>query len=214
MPQWRETLLSHGIYNNRMRASMHLFEQILRPRKGDTIYITEQCSPLYAWLKKKYPNTIGSEYLDLKVALGSLDERGIRNESLTALSFPDQSMQFVLSFDCFEHFADYKAGLSECARVIAPGGSLLITVPFRRDSATNIVRAKDRDGGTIDYLLPPEYHGDPLRAGGCLCYYHFGWELLDDMWAAGFRDPQACLYWSREFGYLGSEQILFCAHKP
>jgi hypothetical protein len=213
MPNWRETLLSHGLYSNRMRASMHLFEEILRPRREDPIYITEQCSPLYAWLTKKYPNTIGSEYLGAKIDPGSINEHGVRNESLTALSFPDESMQFILSLDCFEHFADYKAGLRECAGVLKPGGSLLITVPFRRDSAQNIVRAKDREDGTVKHLLPPEYHGDPLRKEGCLCYYHFGWELVDDMLEAGFRDPRACLYWSREFGYLGIEQILFYADK-
>lgn len=210
---WRESLVSDGIYNNRMRASMHLFEQILRPRKEDPIYVSEQRSPLYAWLKKKYPNTIGSEYLGARMPPGSIDEHGVRNESLTALSFPDESMQFVLSFECFEHFANYKAGLRECARVLKRGGSLLITVPFRRDLAHHIVRAKDREDGTVEHLLPPEYHGDPLSKEGCLCYYHFGWELLDDMWAAGFCDPRACLYWSREFGYLGIEQVLFLANK-
>jgi SAM-dependent methyltransferase len=213
VPHWRESLISEGIYTSRMRASMHLFEQILRPRREDPIYITEQCSPLYAWLKKKYPNTVGSEYLGAKIDPGSIDEHGIRNESLTALSFPDESMQFILSFECFEHFADYKAGLRECARVLKPGGSLLLTVPFRLDSAHNIVRAKDREDGTVEHLLPPEYHGDPLKREGCLCYYHFGWELLDDMRAVGFRDPRASLYWSREFGYLGMEQILFHADK-
>ena len=161
---------------------------------------------------KKYLTHRG-EYLGAKIDPGSINEHGVRNESLTALSFPDESMQFILSLDCFEHFADYKAGLRECAGVLKPGGSLLITVPFRRDSAQNIVRAKDREDGTVEHLLPPEYHGDPLRKEGCLCYYHFGWELLDDMLEAGFRDPRACLYWSREFGYLGIEQILFYADK-
>ena len=213
LPNWRESLFSEGIYNSRMRASMHIFEEILRPRKQDPIYITEYYAPLYAWLKKKYPNTIGSEYLGPGIAPGSVDEHGVRNESLSALSFPDESMQFVLSFECFEHFADYKAGLRECARVLKPGGSLLMTVPFRLDSAQNIVRARDREDGTVEHLLPPEYHGDPVRKEGCLCYYHFGWELLDDMWAAGFRNPRACLYWSREFGYLGIEQVLFMANK-
>lgn len=213
IPNWRETLLSDGIYNNRMRASMHLFEQLFRPRKEDSIYITEYYAPLYAWLKNKYANTIGSEYLGPTKAPGSIGEDGVRNESLTALSFPSESMQFILSFDCFEHFADYKAGLRECARVLKPGGGLLISVPFRRDSAQNIVRAKNRADGTIEYLLPAEYHGDPLNSEGCLCYYHFGWELLDDMRAANLHNARACLYWSREFGYLGTEQILFQADK-
>jgi len=213
VPRWRETLLSEGVYNNRMRASMHLFEEILRPRRNDPIYITEQHGPVYPWLKKRYPNTIGSEYLSPKVAPGSVNSQGIRSESLTALTFPNESMQFILSFECFEHFSNYRTGLRECARVLKDGGSLLITVPFRRDSAKNIVRAKESEDGTIEHLLPPEYHGDPLRKEGCLCYYHFGWELLDDMREAGFRDPRACLYWSREFGYLGIEQILFQADK-
>jgi SAM-dependent methyltransferase len=212
-PNWRETLLSHGIYNNRMRASMHLFEHMLRPRKDDAIFITEWHAPLYEWLKRRYRNAIGSEFFGADVSPGSINEHGVRHESLTALSFPNRSLQFVLSFDCFEHFADYKMGLRECARVLKDGGSLLITVPFRRDAAKNIIRAKERDDGTIEHLLPAEYHGDPLRKEGCLCYYHFGWELLDDMRAAGFRDPRACLYWSREFGYLGTEQILFIAAK-
>jgi SAM-dependent methyltransferase len=164
-------------------------------------------------VKQKYPNTVGSEYLGADFPAGTVDKEGIRHESLTALSFPDESMQFILSFDCFEHFSDYKAGLRECARVLKDGGSLLITVPFRRDSAKNVIRAREREDGTIEHLLPAEYHGDPLRKEGCLCYYHFGWELLDDMKAAGLRDPRACLYWSREFGYLGTEQILFHADK-
>jgi SAM-dependent methyltransferase len=213
-PNWRETLLSDGVYNNRMRASMHLFEEVLRPRKDDPIYVTEQCAPLYGWLKQRYTNTIGSEYLGAGITPGSVDEHGVRNESLIALSFPNESMQFVLSFDCFEHFSDYKSGLRECFRVLKDGGSLFITVPFRRDSTQNIVRARDREDGCVEHLLPPEYHGDPLRKEGCLCYYHFGWELLDDMWVAGFRDPRACFYWSREFGYLGIEQVLFYAVKP
>jgi Methyltransferase domain len=213
VPHWRETLVSDGLYNNRMRASIHLFEKLLRPRHDDRIYLTEQYSPVYRWLKERYPNTTGSEYLGAHIAHGSLNKDGVRNESLTALTFPDRSMRFVLSFDCFEHFADYESGLRECARVLEPGGGLMITVPFRRDCGLNLIRARDKDDGTVEHLLPAEYHGDPLNPAGCLCYSHFGWELLGDMESAGFREPRACLYWSREFGYLGIEQILFLADK-
>jgi len=65
----------------------------------------------------------------------------------------------------------------------------------------------------VSHVLPPEYHGDPLQSGGCLSFYQFGWELLDELKAMGFKDATALLYWSRELGYLGGEQILFTATK-
>jgi hypothetical protein len=34
-----------------------------------------------------------------RVPYGSLDERGIRNESITRLSFDNDSLDFILSFD-------------------------------------------------------------------------------------------------------------------
>ena len=51
--------------------------------------------------------------------------------------------------------------------------------------------------GTISHLLPPEYHADPL------CFYHFGWDLLDALRSLGFRDTLALIYWTGELGYLG-----------
>jgi hypothetical protein len=36
---------------------------------------------------------------------------------------------------------------------------------------------------------------------------------LDELRDAGFVEANALLYWSRELGYLGGEQILFKARK-
>jgi hypothetical protein len=66
----------------------------------------------------------------------------------------------------------------------------------------------------VKHLLPPEYHGDPLSSNGCLCFYHFGWEILDELNTIGFKDANALLYWSQDYGYLGEEQIIFTATKP
>jgi hypothetical protein len=63
-------------------------------------------------------------------------------------------------------------------------------------------------------LLPPEYHGDPINSAGCLCFYHFGWDILSSLRAAGFGKAEALLYWSSDFGYLGNaDQIIFLARK-
>jgi SAM-dependent methyltransferase len=195
---------------NRLRASVWLFEVECRPRRGSAIYLTEQVTQLYAVLAHRYPGLQGSEYLGPGVALGEV-AGNVRNESLTALTFASGSFSYLLSFECFEHIPDYGQAFRECARVLRPGGRMVFSVPFLRDAETTLVRAKIGPGGEIEHILEPEYHGDPLSNAGCLCYQHFGWDILDSLREAGFSRAWACVYWSQRFAYLGGEQIQFVA---
>jgi SAM-dependent methyltransferase len=200
--------------NNRLRACLHLLDVELGIYDGDNIYITEQVTPMYQILSNFYPNLIGSEYLDDNVPLGASNQSGIRNEDLTRLTFSDASFDVVMSFDCFEHIHQYRTAFAEISRVLRDGGRLFWTVPFVRNSATNIVRARIDTNGMIEHLLEPEYHGDPLNPEGkCLCFTHFGWQMLKEVEEAGFEDAYAVLVWSDIFGYLGGEQIFFFASK-
>jgi hypothetical protein len=99
-------------------------------------------------------------------------------------------------------------------RVLKPGGWLFFSVPFATHQDAHVVRARIKENGKIEHLMEPEYHSDPLGDAGCLCFYHFGWDLLDELRAIGFTDASAQLFWSREFGYLGGEQMLLLARKP
>jgi SAM-dependent methyltransferase len=214
-PNWREHLSCPGCgLNNRMRAAIHILEQAYRPRQTSRLYATEQTTPLFRALRARYPRLIGSEYLGSALPFGTTNAKGIRNESITHLRFPSSAFDHILSFDVLEHVPDYLKGFSECFRCLKPGGTLLFSVPFTGEP-DNLVRAQVNANGTISHLLPPEYHGDPLNAQGCLCFYHFGWELLDSLRGIGFRDVFAFRYWSREFGYLGNgEQLMFTAQRP
>jgi len=214
MPNWREHLRCPGCsLNNRMRAAIHIFEQECAADESSFIYITEHCTPLFQAMRARYPNLMGSEYLGDLLPFGTMDARGIRNESITKLTFSTNIFDHILSFDVFEHVPDYMKGFAECFRCLKPGGSLLFTVPFTGKPDT-LVRARKNADGTIFHLLPPEYHGDPLSTKGCLCFYHFGWDLLERLRSLGFRDTRALIYWSREFGYLGNgAQIIFKAQK-
>jgi SAM-dependent methyltransferase len=211
---WREHMVCPlcGL-SNRMRASIHLFEQILQPSKQSRIYILEQTTPLYDWFIKNYSYVVGSEYLGKTIPPGGMNAKGIRNESITELSFPDNKFDFILSFDVFEHVPNFQKAFSECYRVLKQNGRLFFTVPFEVNSKENIIRAVKNDNNKIEYLLPPEYHGDPLSPEGCLAFYCFGWEMLEQLKVAGFTHANAHLYWSQEFGYLGGEQIVFVAEK-
>jgi ubiquinone/menaquinone biosynthesis C-methylase UbiE len=46
------------------------------------------------------------------------------------LPYPDSSFDFVVSTTSFDHWSDQQAGLRECARVLVPGGRLVLVDRF------------------------------------------------------------------------------------
>lgn len=213
IPNWRESLSCDCGLNNRLRASIQLFDRCCAPRKTDRIYITEQTTPMYRWLVDRYTQVTGSEYLGDRIPCGAVSSDGIRNESLTHLSFPAAYFDHIITFDVLEHIPDVAKALRECYRCLKPGGHLLLSVPFVVAAEHTLVRARIDATGAVEHLHAPEYHGDPLSSDGCLCFYHFGWDLLEQLRAVGFTRAQVLVYWSRELGYLGGDQLQLLAAK-
>ena len=142
IPNWRERLVCPRCYlNNRMRATVHIFNQEFQPDLGSNIYITEQTTDLYKWFVRSFKNVSGSEYLGDPVGYGINNREGIKNEDLTNLSFDNETFDFILSFDVLEHIPNYRKALLECSRCLKPGGILFFSVPFAINARENIVRA-------------------------------------------------------------------------
>ena len=173
-------------------------------KPGDSRPPCQEITPLYRWVKRRFPDAVGSEYLRDGTQRGGSSRHGICHEDLTALSFADESFDVVIALEVMEHIPDFRRAFSECARVLKPRGKMLLSVPFHQ-GPDHRLRARVRDDGTIEHLLPPEYHGDPLDPRGCLCFHHFGWDVIDFLKAAGFRQTTAYSIWSRELGYLAGE---------
>lgn len=211
---WRESLICPETQlSNRLRRSYDVFLQEACPYNDDDIYITEQVTSFYKFLATRYPNLQGSEYLADKCAFGDKID-GVRNETMSDLSFADNSFDHVLSFECLEHIPNFIEPLQETYRVLRKGGKFIFTVPFLNNVYPNLIRATINETGDIEHILPPEYHGDPLDDEGILCFTHFGWELLDILREdIGFSDAYAVLAWSSAFGYLGRVSIVFVAVK-
>jgi SAM-dependent methyltransferase len=111
---------------------------------------------------------------------------GVRSEDVQDLTFPDGSFDFVTSTEVFEHVPDDGAGMREVARVLRPGGAFVFTVPLYPVEETR-ERARVR-AGRVEHLLPPEYHGDPVRGdGGVLVFREYGRDILRRFADTGLR---------------------------
>lgn len=215
VPNWRERVVCPECgLNNRMRAILHFLTSTIGAGRESSIYITEQATHLYQAFEARFDGTVGSEFLRDGTPRGECNALGIRNEDATALTFPDERFDCIVTADVLEHIPEYQRALAEFHRCLKPGGHLLVSVPFVLESEETIVRARINESGEVEHLLPPEYHGDPLDAGGVLCFYHFGWDFIEKLRNAGFRDCALQLYWSDRFGYLGSGQFIISARKP
>jgi hypothetical protein len=60
-----------------------LLAQVVAPSKKSRIYATEQSTPLYRYLQKRFSKLEGSEYLEDATGLGQTNSAGLPNEDLT-----------------------------------------------------------------------------------------------------------------------------------
>jgi SAM-dependent methyltransferase len=210
---WRESLVCRGCgLPNRIRLTIQFLQCLVGDVSGLDVYVSEQVTPTAQALRRLSKGVVCSEYLGSNVPPGSVNAAGIRHEDLTRLSFTSSLFDAAVSCDVLEHIPDYRQALAEFHRVLKDGGVIVVSVPFGCGTQDNVVRAIVREDGSIHHLLPAEFHGDPVNPDlGSLCYYHFGWELLEDFKAAGFRDAWVELFWSSDYGYIGSEQPLLVA---
>jgi hypothetical protein len=198
-PNFRERLHCPGCsLNSRQRMMTQLVAALGQP----PYYLYELVTAFAAWAGRSLPAVTGSEYLGPGVEGGAV-VGGLRHEDALDLSFADASFGTIVSNDVFEHVADIDATLSECVRVLRPGGTLLLSIPFHPDADTTVQRAELRDGEPV-FLAEPRYHGNPMdQEKGSLVFYDYGWDVVERLRDAGFSRAGVVAYWSAYHGYLG-----------
>lgn len=88
---------------------------------------------------------------------------------MMALPFESLSFDVVCHSDTLEHIPDPVAGLSECYRILKPGGLLAFTVPMIVDRLTrsrhNLPSSYhgNSEGGREDFLVHTEYGSDAWK---------------------------------------------------
>ena len=185
-PNLREGLLCECGAKNRDRLMMLAIQR--RVRGNDRIVVFGSTGRLAEWSRKAHSDTIFCEYFGAAHASGArlqTDSGPVFNQNLCETTFADGSVDLLVHCDVLEHIPDVARAAQECARVLAPGGRLIFTMPFFQALDATIVRARVDAQGKVEHLLPPEIHGDPIQPEGALAYYNFGWDVLQYFRSAG-----------------------------
>jgi SAM-dependent methyltransferase len=121
---------------------------------------------------------------------------------LPFLGLPRTLAHFTVSQDYIQCVPPLNVALAEICDVLVSGGRFIFTVPFYYNEPNTELMPKE----ALAFAA-----GTPLEFRGQT--HKFGWDLLDRLKQAGFRDAVAYLYWSEELGYLGSMNFIFRAIK-
>jgi len=151
-------------------------------RDGIRVLSASVKDPYYRLLHN-HPKFVFSDLVS-GIPLGSRIGEQAFCQDLQALTFDSEYFDAVITEDVLEHVRDANRALREIHRVLKFGGLHVFTVPFNFDQQT-IVRV-DTSGPEDELLMPPEYHGDPLR-GNILAYRTFGLDMFDLLTETGFE---------------------------
>lgn len=144
---------------------------------------TDAYSPISKLLRENEGYTISSFRSDREFGL-LLGNRHY-NVDLQKMPFTDGCFDIVMTSDVMEHVRNVGQAHSEIARVLAPGGTYLFTVPYDESCETHHILV-DTSGPNDVFLVPPQYHGDPIT-GGILAYRVFGRGIFRDLDMIGLK---------------------------
>lgn len=207
-PNLRETIEADGL-NSRQRAELLILRRLIKagelpPLETLRLYVSEAVTPFAKFLQAWVPRIRCSEYLPEPDhwLRGKVPNRDIRR-----IGLPPAALQCVICNEVLEHVEELDKALTGLAEVLNLGGYLLATVPFAYGRYEHVIKARWRgEGEEPELLSEPEWHSDPVHPErGSLVYQIPGWQLLDQLRAAGFRDAALHAVSSTTYGVLGQE---------
>ena len=129
------------------------------------------------FLKESCPTYSTSQYLP-GCEFGTTDTvTGFRSENLEALTFDDHTFDLFITQDVMEHIFNPLKACKEIARVLKPGGAHIFSVPIMNKSLPTQRWAALKADGSVDFIMPAEYHGNPVDDKGSLVTMHYGYDL-------------------------------------
>lgn len=203
----RETISHQGVIS-RQRAVLLVMRQLIEQGELPAweklrCYMSEAVTPFAERLAREIPRLRCSEYMPEPDhwLRGQVPHRDLRR-----IGLPPATFHAVICNEVLEHVEELVPSLAGMAEVLSLGGYLIATVPFLYGQQEHLVKAIWRgEGQEPEVIGEPDYHGNPVEEAGSLVYRYPGWQLLNDLREAGFRDTTIHLISSTAYGVLGEE---------
>jgi Methyltransferase domain len=181
----------------RNRALVRALERFIPDWENKTLHESSPGGPLSDFLKKHSKDYSASYYYE-DVPRGDY-RNGFRSEDISALTFPDNSIDVFITSDVFEHVIEPAKGFSEIARVLKPGGYHIFTMPWYPKLKTTVPRAR-LENNQIVYLEEPMYHGNPISEKGSLVTNDWGLDFCSFIYNHGGLETTIYLEKDKHFG--------------
>jgi SAM-dependent methyltransferase len=161
---------------NNMDRTRSLEEILCSRYKNKKILLLENnsyfASILIFLCNKNGIDLVTSEYFGGNYKSGEICN-GVLNVDIQNTHFPESYFDLIIHSDVLEHVPDAILAEKEQARILAPNGHIVFTVPFNISESSDIIYAKIFSGN-IQYLKSPIYHEDPISLDGkCLVFRIF-----------------------------------------
>ncbi len=160
-------------------------------------------------LAREAPGYSSSQFLPGK-PLGEV-HGGLRNEDLRKLTFAGGSFDLFLTMDVLEHVPEPDLAFAEIGRVLKPGGLHIFTVPWHDAPTRDRVRLAE--DGSMQHLLPAEYHGNPVDPKGALVVTDWGSDMLERIRAASGMSTDRYSFHDASRGLSGAFLDVFVSRR-
>lgn len=166
--------------------------------ENKVVYELSSRGALFRYLNRHAGELCFSEFYE-SVSPGAFYQ-GIQCQDVQKLTYTSNSFDVCTSTEVFEHVPDDLKGFSEIRRVLKPGGIFIFTVPLGSHAQT-IERAIITESGSIQHILEPEFHGDPIRGHRpVLSFRNYGRDIVNRLTSQGFAhaelvDPGEVIPW-------------------
>jgi len=157
----------------RFRALIETLETHFPNWRELCIHESSPCGAASELIAKECKHYVASHFFS-DIAPGMM-KWGYRCENLEHQTFADGTFDLVITQDVLEHVFHPENAFREIARTLKNNGAHVFTVPWYHWQKT-VVRAKELDG-KVEYLLPPEYHGNPINTNGSLVIREWGYDM-------------------------------------